>query len=74
MLVLSRKKDQSIGIRLTPELLRQLADAGEEVRIGIMCIEIRSDKVRLGVEAPRGIPIHRNEIWERLNAEPVEAA
>ncbi|WP_437229341.1 carbon storage regulator CsrA [Planctomicrobium sp. SH661] len=56
MLVLSRKKNESIVI---------------DERIVITVIEIRGDKVRLGIEAPRDVAIHRNEVYEalqRLNA------
>ncbi|WP_428303868.1 carbon storage regulator CsrA [Lacipirellula sp.] len=51
MLVLSRKRDQSIVINDD---------------ITIVVVEIRGDKVRLGVEAPREIPVHRNEVYEAI--------
>lgn len=51
MLVLSRKKNESIVI---------------DERIVITVVEIRGDKVRLGIEAPRDVPIHRQEIFEAL--------
>lgn len=54
MLVLSRKKDESIII----------ADVVE-----IMVIEIRGDKVRLGINAPREIPVHRKEVYEAIQRE-----
>ncbi len=47
MLVLSRKKNESILI---------------DEHIVITIVEIRGDKVRLGIEAPREIPIHRAEV------------
>ncbi len=47
MLVLSRHKDESIFI------------GDHEVKI----VEIRGDKVRLGVVAPRDVPVHRAEIY-----------
>lgn len=63
MLVLSRKKDESIVI-------------GEDGSIEITIVEIRGDKVRLGITAPREIPIHRDEVIERIREEqkdqPVE--
>jgi len=56
MLVLSRKKNESIVINDD---------------ITIVVVEIRGDKVRLGIEAPKEIPVHRNEVYEaiRRNAE-----
>jgi carbon storage regulator len=48
MLVLSRTKDQMVMI-------------GDD--IGIMVIEIQKNKVRLGISAPRDVPVHRHEIW-----------
>lgn len=52
MLVLSRKKNESIVI---------------DERIVLTVVEIRGDKVRLGIEAPRDVPIHRSEVYEALN-------
>ncbi len=51
MLVLSRKRDQRIVI-------------GENITITI--VEIRGDKVRLGIDAPSDIPVHRHEVYEAL--------
>ena len=48
MLVLSRKKSERILI----------GDA-----IDIMVVEIRGDKVRLGINAPRNVQVHREEVW-----------
>ena len=51
MLVLSRKKNESIVIN---------------DEITIVVVEIRGDKVRLGVEAPREVPVHRREVYEAI--------
>lgn len=51
MLVLSRKKNESIVINDD---------------ITIVVVEIRGDKVRLGVEAPKEVPVHRNEVYEAI--------
>ncbi len=51
MLVLSRKKDERIVINDD---------------ITIVVVEIRGDKVRLGVEAPPEIPVHRKEVWDSI--------
>ncbi len=59
MLVLSRKKDESIIV-------------DEHIRITI--IEIRGDKVRLGIEAPKEMPVHREEVWAQINARDAAAA
>jgi len=54
MLVLSRKKDEKIII-------------GDNITI--MVIEIRGDKVRLGIEAPKDITVHRQEVYEAIKRE-----
>jgi carbon storage regulator len=51
MLVLSRKKNESIVIN-------------DDIRIVV--VEIRGDKVRLGVEAPAEVPVHRLEVYEAI--------
>ncbi|WP_437204731.1 carbon storage regulator CsrA [Planctomicrobium sp. SH664] len=59
MLVLSRKKNESIVI---------------DDRIVISVVEIRGDKVRLGIEAPKDVPIHRHEVYEALQRASAELA
>jgi len=54
MLVLSRQKDESIMI-------------GDNVEITI--VDVRGDKVRLGITAPREIPVHRMEVYEAIQRE-----
>lgn len=51
MLVLSRKKNESIVINDD---------------ITIVVVEIRGDKVRLGIEAPKEVPVHRREVFEAI--------
>ena len=54
MLVLSRHRDESIMI-------------GDDVVITI--VDIRGDKVRLGIEAPSDVPVHRQEVYEAIQRE-----
>lgn len=55
MLVLTRKKDESIVI-------------GDE-EIVITVVDVRGDKVRLGIQAPREVPIHRHEVHKQIVTE-----
>ncbi len=59
MLVLSRQRDETIMI-------------GDEIEITI--VDIRGDKVRLGITAPNRIPVHRKEVYEAIVKENQEAA
>lgn len=54
MLVLSRQRDESIFI-------------GDNIKITV--VDIRGDKVRLGIEAPTEIPVHRQEVYEAIKRE-----
>lgn len=54
MLVLSRHRDESIMI-------------GDDVVITI--VDIRGDKVRLGIDAPQDIPVHRQEVYDAIQRE-----
>ncbi|GIW92073.1 MAG: carbon storage regulator [Pirellulaceae bacterium] len=51
MLVLSRKRDEQIII-------------GDSIIITV--VEIRGDKVRLGIEAPMDVPVHRREVYDAI--------
>lgn len=53
MLVLSRKKNESIVIN---------------GNITVFIVEVRGDKVRLGISAPKDVPVHRKEIWDAICA------
>jgi len=57
MLVLSRRKDESIII-------------GDDVEVTI--VDVRGDKVRLGITAPKNIPVHRREVYEAIQREKRE--
>jgi carbon storage regulator len=54
MLVLSRQRDESIMI-------------GDQVIVTI--VDIRGDKVRIGIQAPNEIPVHRQEVYEAIKRE-----
>ena len=58
MLVLSRKKNESIVI---------------DNDITIVVVEIRGDKVRLGVDAPKDVPVHRQEVYDAIKRENAKA-
>ena len=59
MLVLSRQRDESIII-------------GDNIVVTI--VDIRGDKVRLGIDAPTEIPVHRQEVYEAIQRENVRAS
>ncbi len=59
MLVLSRKKNESIVINND---------------IVITVVEVRGDKVRLGIQAPKDVPVHRQEVYEAIHGVKVPVA
>ncbi len=59
MLVLSRQRDESIII-------------GDNIVVTI--VDIRGDKVRLGINAPTEIPVHRQEIYDAIQRENLRAS
>lgn len=59
MLVLSRHRDESIII-------------GDDVVVTI--VDIRGDKVRLGIQAPQDVPVHRQEVYEAIKRENEQSA
>lgn len=58
MLVLSRQRDETIMI-------------GDQIEITI--VDIRGDKVRLGIAAPRDVQVHRKEVHEAIRQENAQA-
>ena len=54
MLVLSRQRDETIMI-------------GDEIEIKV--VGVRGHKVKLGIEAPKQVPVHRREVYERIRKE-----
>ena len=59
MLVLSRKKNECIVIN---------------DNITITVVEVRGDKVRLGIVAPKEVPVHRQEVYDAIRAQAVSTA
>jgi carbon storage regulator len=53
MLVLSRKKNEAIVINDD---------------ITVVIVDIRGEHVRVGVEAPKEVPVHRREVYEKIQA------
>lgn len=54
MLVLSRKKNEAIIIN---------------DNITVVVVDIRGDKVRIGIQAPKEVPVHRREVYEAIQRE-----
>src|SRR5215210_3697970 len=59
MLVLSRQRDETIMI-------------GDDIEVTV--VDIRGDKVRLGINAPKTISVHRKEVYDAIRRENREAA
>lgn len=57
MLVLSRRRDETIMI-------------GNDVKITI--VDIRGEKVRVGIEAPNEVPVHRQEVYDAIQRKAAE--
>ena len=58
MLVLSRKKDESIMI-------------GDQIEIKILAVE--GEQIKLGIVAPKTVKVHRSEVFEAIQAQNKEA-
>jgi carbon storage regulator len=59
MLVLSRKTQESVVVGGSDRFERMLK---------VTVLEIKAGKVRLGFEADAGVPVHRAEVWERIQS------
>jgi carbon storage regulator len=59
MLVLSRQRDETIMI-------------GDDIELTV--VDIRGDKVRIGIKAPADVPVHRKEVYEAIKRENEQAA
>jgi carbon storage regulator len=59
VLVLSRQRDETIII-------------GDDIEVTV--VDIRGDKVRLGINAPKHVPVHRKEVYEAIRRENRAAA
>lgn len=55
MLVLTRRAKQSVMI-------------GDDVVVTVL--EVRGDQVRLGIEAPRSVAVHREEVFDQVRVDP----
>jgi carbon storage regulator len=60
VLVLTRKADQRIIINPGPD------------QVLITIVEVREKRVRVGIEAPNAMPVHRLEVWDAMNNETGE--
>lgn len=59
MLVLTRKRDQAVVI-------------GDDIIVKI--VEVKGDTVKIGIEAPRDITVHRQEVYDDIKKENVQAS
>ena len=60
MLVLSRKNQESVVVG---------GADGSDRLLKVTVLDIRGTNVRLGFEVDASVPVHRSEVWERINAE-----
>ena len=65
MLVLSRKRGDSVAVGEPSSGLQP---------VKVTVLEIRQSQVKLGFEAPSDVPVHRWEVWERIQAETGDGA
>lgn len=55
LLVLSRHRDESIVVAVDGKVVAE-----------ILVVDIRGDKARLGVSAPKSVAVHRREVWDAI--------
>lgn len=58
MLILTRRQAETIVI-----------DIGEGDTVEVTVLGVKGNQVRLGINAPKDIPVHREEIWQRIRRE-----
>ena len=61
MLILTRRIGEAL-----------MADIGEGDLVTVTVLDVRGGQVRLGIDAPQDVPVHREEIWARIRAEEGE--
>jgi len=59
VLVLTRKVDESITI-------------GNQIKISVL--EVKGNQIKLGIEAPKDIPVNRSEVYEKIMSENIKAS
>jgi len=65
MLVLTRNEDESIVIGDNPDMSKNIV---------ITVVHVGQNRVRLGIEAPKEVPVHRSEVYLAIKKEKFEAA
>ncbi len=60
MLVLTRKRGEAVAVG---------EGAGQGQLLKVTVLEIRQSQVKLGFEAPNDVPVHRWEVWQRINGQ-----
>lgn len=43
---------------------------GDEIEVVV--VEIQGGKVRLGIKAPKNVPVHRKEVWDAIQGQPIQ--